>query len=68
MNGTAVETVASSWIEALGGVSICWIFRMPPAFCASAGSAIPTANAITPTNTKHANAKQCIRFLMVSSQ
>ena len=41
MNGTAVETVASSWIEALGGVSMCWILRIPPGFCAQAD---PVAN------------------------
>ena len=37
MNGTATDTVASSWIEALGGVSMCWIFSTPPDFCAAAG-------------------------------
>src|SRR5918993_2094452 len=41
MNGTAVEIVASSWIEALGGVSMCWILRTPPDFCAQAE---PVAN------------------------
>ena len=39
MNGTATETVASSWIEALGGVSMCWIFSTPPDFWAAAGAA-----------------------------
>ena len=38
MNGTATDTVASSWIEALGGVSMCWILSTPPDFCAAAGS------------------------------
>ena len=32
MKGTATDTVASSWIDALGGVSMCWIFSTPPAF------------------------------------
>ena len=27
MNGTTADTVASSWIEALGGESMCWIFE-----------------------------------------
>ena len=39
MNGTATETVASSWIEALGGVSMCWIFSIPPDFWADTGLA-----------------------------
>jgi C4-dicarboxylate-specific signal transduction histidine kinase len=34
MNGTATETVASSWMEALGGVSMCWMRKVPPLFCA----------------------------------
>src|SRR5262245_4544173 len=44
MNGTATDTVASSWIEALGGVSMCWILRIPPGFCAQAE---PVANQAT---------------------
>src|SRR5262245_16495108 len=47
MNGTAVETVASSWIEALGGVSMCWILRMPPDFCAHPLLAVVIAAANT---------------------
>ena len=39
MNGTTVEVVASSWIEALGGLSWKYIRSMPPLFCASAGAA-----------------------------
>src|ERR1700704_88497 len=39
MKGTATDTVASSWIEALGGVSMCWILSTPPDFCAATGAA-----------------------------
>ena len=53
MNGTATETVASSWIDALGGVSMCWIFRTPPAFCAQPAPAVAITNATTPANAKH---------------
>ena len=53
MNGTTVETVASSWIDALGGVSLCCILRMPPAFCAQPASAVAITNATTPANAKH---------------
>jgi hypothetical protein len=49
MNGTTVEVVASSWIEALGGLSWKYIRRMPPLFCACAPDAAPSANA--PANT-----------------
>ena len=44
MNGTATETVASSWIEALGGESMCWILSTPPAFWAAAGLATASAS------------------------
>ena len=37
MNGTVVETVASSWIEALGGLSQRYMRSVPPCFWASAG-------------------------------
>ena len=41
MKGMTVEIVASSWIEALGGLSR-WVTRsVPPAFCADAGAAAP---------------------------
>src|SRR5688500_12445722 len=36
MNGTATETEISSCSEGLGGVSMCWMRRMPPLFCAVA--------------------------------
>ena len=36
MNGTTTATVASSWIDGLGGLLNCCAFRMPPAFCAAA--------------------------------
>src|SRR5579862_753446 len=39
MNGMLVEYVASSWIEALAGLSRWYIFRMPPCFCAKAAPA-----------------------------
>ena len=40
MKGMTVEIVASSWIEALGGLSR-WVTRsVPPAFCADAGAAL----------------------------
>ena len=67
MNGTATETVASSWIEALGGVSMCWILRMPPAFCAHAAPAVTTVDATTQPNAKHANATHPVRLFMSSS-
>src|SRR5262245_11654768 len=51
MNGTTVETVASSWMEALGGVSMCWILSTPPGFCAQPACATTTiAAAIATTN------------------
>jgi hypothetical protein len=62
MNGTATDTVASSWIEALGGVSMCWMRSTPPDFCALAGLATASASA---------TAMQAIRPLsvfIVSSQ
>src|SRR5262245_1931354 len=36
MNGITVETVASSWIDALGGLSQIYMCIVPPAFCAEA--------------------------------
>src|SRR5882757_514865 len=52
MNGWMTEIVASSWIEALGGLSRWEIFRVPPCFWAKAGAAantnaarVPAANA-----------------------
>src|SRR5712671_3685815 len=36
MKGRTVELVASSWIEALGGLSRWYIFSTPPLFWASA--------------------------------
>ena len=52
MNGWTTEIVASSWIEALGGLSRWEIFRVPPCFWAKAGTAanmnaarVPAANA-----------------------
>src|SRR5262245_17190350 len=59
MNGTTDEIVASSWIDALGGVSMCWILRTPPCFWADAPLAA-TANATTPAKAKHS-------FFIVSS-
>ena len=42
MKGITVEMVASSWIEALGGLSR-WVTRsVPPDFCADAGAALAT--------------------------
>src|SRR6185503_20988944 len=53
MNGTTTDTVASSWIEALGGLSMCSILSTPPRFWASAGpatrnAAIAASNATRP--------------------
>ena len=59
MKGTATETVASSWMEALGGVSMCSIFRIPPDFWAKLGNAT-TLNAA-------ATAARPIRAVIVSS-
>jgi len=53
MNGTATDTVASSWIEALGGVSMCWIFSTPPYFCAHPAPVGATTAATTKINAKH---------------
>src|SRR4030095_15431608 len=53
MNGTAVETVASSWIEALGGVSMCWILRTPPGFCAQADPVVATSAAANAAGMSH---------------
>src|SRR6266851_6260197 len=45
MKGITVEIVASSWIEALGGLSR-WVTRsVPPAFCADAGALAATTRA-----------------------
>src|SRR5262245_47654143 len=41
MNGVVVETVASSWMEALGGLSQMYIRSVPPCFWADTG---PTAS------------------------
>jgi hypothetical protein len=38
--GRSANTVASSWIDMLAGLSGEYILRMPPAFCANAGSAV----------------------------
>jgi len=38
MKGITVEIVASSWIEALGGLSRCVTRSVPPAFCAKEGA------------------------------
>src|SRR6516162_6071377 len=52
--GPSATNVASSWIDMLAGLSGEYILRMPPAFCASAGSGAnitisnPTAAANTP--------------------
>ncbi len=46
MNGTATDTVASSWIEALGGESMCWILSTPPVFWAAAGLATASASMV----------------------
>ena len=48
MNGTVVETVASSWIEALGGLSQRYMRSVPPCFWASAG---PGPSSKTDANT-----------------
>src|SRR5439155_7897094 len=42
MNGIMVETVASSWIEALGGLSHRYMRKVPPGFWADAGLATST--------------------------
>src|SRR5882672_6785201 len=67
MKGTTVEVVASSWIEALGGLSWKYIFRIPPLFwaCAVGASVVPNANAATAPS-KAANDRMC-RFLLVCS-
>src|SRR5262245_6488564 len=43
MNGVTVETVASSWIEALGGLSQMYIRSVPPCCWASAEAAACSA-------------------------
>ena len=48
MNGSTVELVASSWIEALGGLSRWYIFSTPPLFCASATPELKTRAAMRP--------------------
>ena len=48
MNGSTVELVASSWIEALGGLSRWYIFSTPPLFCASATPELKTRAATRP--------------------
>ena len=48
MNGSTVELVASSWIEALGGLSRWYIFSTPPLFCASATPEFKTRAAMRP--------------------
>src|SRR6476619_4241669 len=53
MNGTATETVASSWIEALGGVSMCWILSTPPDFWAHPGLAVMTMPAAKAAGMNH---------------
>src|SRR5580704_8332732 len=40
MKGITVEIVASSWIEALGGLSRWVTLSVPPAFCAETGTAL----------------------------
>ena len=47
MNGMFTEIVASSWIEALGGLSRWDMRSVPPCFCAKAGADRTTA-ATTP--------------------
>src|SRR5882757_8886004 len=42
MKGMTVEIVASSWIEALGGLSRWVTRRLPPAFCAKEGALLAT--------------------------
>src|SRR5260370_3161630 len=42
MNGITVETVASSWIEPLGGLSHRYMRKVPPGFWANAGLATST--------------------------
>jgi hypothetical protein len=61
MNGTATETVASSWIEALGGVSICWIFSTPPVFWAQVAFAIAS-----PVTTTLIKARHMLRAMLSS--
>jgi hypothetical protein len=39
MNGMTVEIVASSWIDALGGLSMWAMRSVPPDFCAQAAGA-----------------------------
>src|SRR6202030_3175658 len=41
--GRSETIVASSWIDMLAGLSGLYIFRMPPCFCANAGSAANVA-------------------------
>ena len=60
MNGMTAEKVASSWIEALGGVSMCWIFSTPPDFWASPGHADANASAAMMTGDR-------VGFSLVSS-
>src|SRR5947208_1789945 len=41
--GRSAETVASSWIDMLAGLSGLYSLRMPPGFCASAGATADAA-------------------------
>src|SRR6478672_7690018 len=62
MKAAGTDTVASSWIEALGGLSMCWIFSTPPDFCASAGPASTSAA------TAASNATRPLWIFIVSSR
>src|SRR5262249_17345452 len=50
MNGTGTDTVASSRIDALGGLSMCWILSTPPCFWAWAGIADADASTAMAAN------------------
>src|SRR5215469_11144472 len=58
--GCSVARVDSSRIDMLAGLSKCWSRRMPPAFCADAG----TAAAISTTSAPAANAY--LEFIAIS--
>ena len=46
MKAITTDDVPSSWIDGLGGESICGTVRIPPRFCATAGPAAIKTSAI----------------------
>ena len=55
ITGASEDSVASSRIDRVGGLSIRYILEMPPAFCAARVGSRPNiaASAIAPAERKH---------------